>query len=351
MVIFAAMDSMFMKRCMELALRGSGHVSPNPLVGCVIVENNSIIGEGFHPAHGEPHAEVMAVNAVADQARLKNATLYVNLEPCAHHGKTPPCAPMIAEKGIQKVIVANRDPFAEVDGKGLAILRNAGIEVVTDCEKKAGWWLNRRFFTFHTKKRPYLILKVAQSANGFMDAERQPEDRGVNWITAPETQYLTHRWRTEEDAILVGTRTALIDNPELTARKYSGPSPHRLLIDRDLQVPADSRIFGNEAPTTIFNNHKDGNDGNINRVKLNFEEPIIPQILAWCYQAKLQSILVEGGAQTIAGFVESQAWDEARIITGQPVFEKGLQTPEIGGHLKDQYALGPDRINIITRLP
>lgn len=351
MVIFAAMDSQYMKRCLELALRGSGYVSPNPLVGCVIVENNFIIGEGYHTAFGEPHAEVMAISSVEDPSRLKNATLYVNLEPCAHHGKTPPCAPMIVEKGIRKVVIANRDPFAEVDGKGMSLLREAGVEVVTDCEKEAGWWLNRRFFTFHTKKRPYLIIKAAQSANGMMDTDRLPEDRGVNWITAPETQYLTHRWRTEEDAILVGTRTALIDNPELTARKHTGPSPHRLLIDRELQVTSTFSIFKGDVPTTVFNGTKDGNEGNLTWVQLDFEESIIPQILAWCYRANLQSILVEGGAQTIAGFVESQAWDEARIITGRPVFEKGLPTPEIGGHGKESFDVGFDRVNIITRLP
>lgn len=332
---------------MELALHGSGRTSPNPLVGCVIVENNSIIGEGFHAEAGKPHAEVNAFNNVKQPERLKGATLYVNLEPCAHFGKTPPCAPLIVEKGIQRVVIANRDPFEAVDGRGIDILRKAGIEVIIGCEEESGEWLNRRFFTFHRKKRPYIILKLAQSANGLMDRNRESGDRGVNWITAPETQYLTHTWRSEEDAILIGTRTAQIDNPSLTVRRIEGRHPHRLLIDRELSVPANGKIFNEDAPTTVFNDLKDGKNGHVNFVQLDFTKPVLNQIASWCYQNNLQSILVEGGANTIDRFAKTDLWDEARIITGQPVFDSGLATPEIGGEMMESYQSGLDQITII----
>lgn len=338
-----------MHRCFELARQGSGRVSPNPLVGCVIVENGEIIGEGFHQKFGGPHAEVNAIESVKDAERLKRATLYVNLEPCSHFGKTPPCADLIVSHGIPKVVIANRDPFAEVNGKGIDILQKARIEVVAGFEKEAGAWLNRRFFTFHEKKRPYIILKAAQSVNGYMDRERNEGDTGINWITSPETQYLTHSWRSKEDAILIGTRTALTDNPSLTARRISGKNPHRLLIDQNLVVGEDAEIYNNSASTTVFNAVKDSSNGNIKLVKLDFNREVIPQILEYAWVEQLQSIIVEGGAFTIDQFIMSQLWDEARIIIGQAVFDGGLETPEIPGNPVESYTSGLDQINVITR--
>jgi len=343
------MEAKFMHRCFELARHGSGRVSPNPLVGCVIVENGEIIGEGFHQKFGGPHAEVNAIQSVKDAERLKRATLYVNLEPCSHFGKTPPCADLIVSHQIPKVVIANRDPFAEVNGKGMDILQKSGIEVIAGYEKDAGAWLNRRFFTFHEKKRPYIILKAAQSANGYMDRERNEEDTGINWISSPETQYLTHSWRSKEDAILIGTRTALTDNPSLTARRIRGQNPHRLLIDRNLVVGEDAEIYNNNANTTVFNAVKDSSNGNITLVKLDFDRDVLPQILEYAWVEQLQSIIIEGGDFTIDQFIMSQLWDEARIITGQAVFDGGLRTPEIPGNPVESYVSGLDQINVITR--
>ncbi len=333
---------------MELARRGAGRVSPNPLVGCVIVHKNHIIGEGYHQQYGKAHAEVNAIANVKQPELLRDSTLYVNLEPCAHFGKTPPCAPLIVEKKIPRVVIANRDPFAEVDGKGIDILRQAGVEVILDCEKESGEWLNRRFFTFHRKKRPYIILKFAQSADGFLDKKRSPEDIGVNWITAPETQYLTHRWRSEEDAILIGTQTALKDDPSLTTRRLEGPSPTRLLIDRELRVPLNSKIFQPEAPTIVFNSVKSENHDRIQFVHCDFEKTLLPQITDWCYAHKIQSIMVEGGANTLQRFIDLNLWDESRILTGEARFGDGLAAPKPIGQIEEQFTFGPDLVTILT---
>lgn len=338
-----------MQRCFELARRGMGFVSPNPLVGCVIVHRGEIIGEGYHQKVGDAHAEVNAIQSVKDRSLLSESTLYVNLEPCAHFGKTPPCAPHIVQHNIRKVVIANRDPFAQVDGKGIQILRDSGVVVETDCEAEKGWWLNRRFFTYHSSLRPYIVLKWAQSANGFIDRERNEDEQGVNWITAPHTQLLTHRWRAQEDAILVGTRTALVDNPSLTTRQSAGSSPHRLLIDRNLKVPEAANIYNSEAKTTVFNGHKSGRKDHIQWVHLDFEAPLLPQIIQYAYSAQIQSLMVEGGAHTLASFIAENLWDEARIITGQPVFDGGVSSPSITGRSIEAYSLGEDHINIMAR--
>lgn len=343
------MDEKYIQRCFELAAHGSGKVSPNPLVGSVIVHEGKIIGEGFHQQYGGAHAEVNAIESVRDRNKLKHATLYVNLEPCAHFGKTPPCAPLIVECGIPRVVISNRDPFSEVDGKGIEILRSAGVEVKTDVLKDEGAWLNRRFFTFHQQKRPYIILKVAQTANGFMDINRTEGQTGINWITAPETQYFTHTWRSNEDAILIGSRTAQIDNPSLTVRKVDGKSPHRLLIDRNLSVPESAAIFKGPTMTTIFNALRNEESGTVSRVKLDFEYDILPQILDWAYQQKLQSIIVEGGARTLNFFLDANMWDEARILTGTAVFDGGLTAPQISGFPVAQFQSGPDQVTVIKK--
>lgn len=342
------MNSQFMNRCVELALRGSEKVAPNPLVGCVIVHNNRIIGEGFHQKYGESHAEVNAIHAIKDKELLRKSTLYVNLEPCAHHGKTPPCADLIIDMQIPRVVIANRDPFDAVNGKGIEKLRAAGIDVEIGVEEKAGEWLNRRFFTFHRKKRPYIILKFARSADGFIDKDRKSSEKGVNWITSPKTQYLTHGWRAEESAILVGTRTALIDNPALTVRRVKGTSPLRLLIDRRLKLPENAALFNTEAATVVFNEKESGAKDHITWVQLDFDQPLLPQIMEWCYQNQVQSVLVEGGAATLQQFIDAQLWDEARILTGQSVFHSGLQAPEVPGEVIENYYSGPDQVQIFV---
>ncbi len=338
-----------MHRCFDLARHGGGKVSPNPLVGSVIVHNEQIIGEGFHTQFGQAHAEVNAVNAVVDQQLLQNATLYVNLEPCAHFGKTPPCASLIIDKKIPRVVIANRDPFARVDGKGIEMLRTAGVDVITGLLEKEGAWLNRRFFTFHREKRPYIILKFAQSANGFMDRLRKPDEKGINWITTRETQYLTHSWRSEEDAILIGSQTALIDNPSLTVRRVNGKSPHRLLIDRNLTVSENNAVYKGPTNTTVFNALRNGKKDHITFVQLDFLRDVVPQILKWAHHNNLQSILVEGGARTLSHFLTSELWDEARILTGSVIFDGGIPAPMLKGDPITHYLTGTDRINVIRR--
>jgi diaminohydroxyphosphoribosylaminopyrimidine deaminase / 5-amino-6-(5-phosphoribosylamino)uracil reductase len=336
-----------MERCLQLAQKGLGSVSPNPLVGCVIVFDGQIIGEGYHQKIGEAHAEVNAINSVKDLSLLKKSTLYVNLEPCAHHGLTPPCANLIIEKGIPHVVIANNDPFEKVNGKGVELLRAAGVEVEIGIEAEAGRWLNRRFFTFHEQKRPYVILKFARSEDGFMDSSRSVSETGVRWITAPASQRITHLWRSEEDAIIVGTRTALIDNPSLTTRAISGKNPLRLLIDRNLVVPEHAMIFSNEAQTVVFNAIKTEKSELCNWVALNFYEPLAPQILNWCYKHKVQSLIVEGGAYTLQHFIDQNLWDEARILTGSVQLNNGLRAPLLSGLVFNQFESGPDRITLL----
>lgn len=338
-----------MKRCFYLASLGLGRVAPNPLVGSIIVENSEIIGEGFHRILGGPHAEVHAVNAVKDLSRLRNATLYVNLEPCAHFGKTPPCAPMIAQHQIPRVVISTPDPFEAVNGKGIEILQKAGTEVITNVCAAEGEWLNRRFLTFHQKKRPYIILKFAQSADGFTDSARSPGETGVNWISDPATQFITHRWRTEESAILVGTRTAIVDNPSLIARRVAGKQPVRLLIDRLLKVKPGARIFSKDAKTVVFNDKKQGTENHVQFVLLDFNLSLPEQILQWAYEAQLQSIIVEGGKMTHESFLAAGLWDEARVITGSVFLESGLKSPEFSGDLRQTMDSGKDRIHLFTR--
>ncbi len=337
-------ENKYMHRCFQLARMGLGYVAPNPLVGCVIVNKKRIIGEGYHRNYGGPHAEVQAIRSVSDPSLLKQSTLYVSLEPCAHFGKTPPCADLIVESGIPKVVIANRDPFEAVNGKGIEKLQRAGIEVVSGVCEDEGRWMNRRFFTFHEKKRPYVILKAAQSVDGFMDPLRSEEEKGIRWISAPETTMLTHRWRAEESAILIGTRTAQIDNPSLTTRQVSGPNPMRLLIDKNCAVPANAAVFSEDAETVVFNAEKNGSEAHVQWVKLDFSQSVVPQIMDWCHQHNIQSVLVEGGAVTLQGFLDARCWDKARLITGNLHLGGGLPTPVIEGKSLRRYTFGKDVI-------
>lgn len=341
------MKNRWMQRCLQLAEKGLGNVSPNPLVGCVIVHNDKIIGEGFHQKIGESHAEVNAIKSVKHPELLKESTLFVNLEPCAHYGLTPPCANLIIEKGIPHVVIANTDPFAAVNGKGIALLKAAGVKVETGLLEEAGSWLNRRFFTFHQKKRPYVILKFARSIDGFIDAQRKPGESGVRWITAPESQRITHLWRSHEDAILIGTQTAIIDNPSLNTRAVSGKNPLRLVIDRELKIPEKNRFFTDKEPVVVFNAKRNEKVGDQNFVELDFNESVVPQILEWCYQHKIQSLIVEGGAFTLQQFINANLWDEARILTGPGQLNGGLKAPYLEGTTIETRQSGPDLITMI----
>ena len=308
------MDEIFMRRCIELAKCGFGTASPNPMVGAVIVCDGKIIGEGWHRRCGEAHAEVNAVNSVVDKSLLKKSTIYVSLEPCAHVGRTPACADMLIREGIPRVVVGSIDPFEKVAGKGIGKLRNAGVDVKIGVLKQECDWLNRRFFTFHTKRRPYIILKWAQTADGFIDNIRSDSVQKPLKITNIHFDRLVHKWRTEEDAILVGTRTALLDNPQLTARLWSGRNPVRVCIE------------------IIINGNKEGTNGNLIFCKADFNENIVPQVLDILYRNEIQSVIVEGGAQTINSFISSGLWDEARIFTSAEKTTNGVKAPDFPYH-------------------
>ena len=316
-------DEIYMKRCIDLAKNAVGHTYPNPLVGSVIVHNGLIIGEGFHQKAGENHAEINAVNSVKNKALLKEATIYVSLEPCAHFGKTPPCANKIIETGFKKVVIGTLDSHEKVNGKGKKLIENAGIEVIsgvleTECQE-----LNKRFFTFHQKKRPFIILKWAESGDGFLDKDFKPTQIG-NILT----KQFVHQLRSEEHAILVGTNTALTDNPGLTTREIAGRNPVRILIDFDLKVPGNFNIYNNEAPTLVFNGVKDSVESNIKYIKIE-KENFLENLMQKLYENQIQSVIVEGGSFTLQQFIDAEIWDEAIIIKNENLkLTNGTKAPE-----------------------
>ncbi|MBR4135206.1 MAG: bifunctional diaminohydroxyphosphoribosylaminopyrimidine deaminase/5-amino-6-(5-phosphoribosylamino)uracil reductase RibD [Bacteroidales bacterium] len=294
-------DESFMHRCLQLAALGLGAVQPNPMVGAVIVHEGIIIGEGYHHAYGEAHAEVNAIASVQDPSLLPHSTLYVSLEPCSHYGKTPPCADAIIAHGIPKVVVGTQDYHSKVNGAGIRKLQEAGVEVVMPVSEEACVELNRRFFTYHREHRPYVILKWAQTADGFMDIDRSEEHPSNYWITNPALRVITHQWRSEEDAILVGWRTMYNDHPQLTTRLFPGKDPQRFVMQRGEDIISD-------LPYTPLPSD-------------------IPTALSILYEHKIQSVIVEGGRQTLERFIAEDAWDEARILIGDCRFEKGLKAP------------------------
>ncbi len=332
-------DERYMRRCLELARRGLGTTWPNPLVGAVIVHEGHIIGEGFHYRSGEPHAEVLAVRSVKDKELLKTSTLYVNLEPCSHHGRTPPCADMIVREGIPRVVVGTIDTTDKVRGQGVVRMQEGGVEVITGVLEEESRYINRRFFTYHEKKRPYILLKWAESADGFLDEERLPGQEGPNWISGTVGRQAVHRWRTQEQAILVGRKTAVIDNPALTSREWWGRNPLRLVIDRELSLPPALQLFDDEAPTIIFNNVKTKKLTHPEPVKIDFSQPILPQILDELYERQIQSLIVEGGAYTLEQFIREDLWDEARVFRGERYFHKGVKAPSPGRQPKEIVSL------------
>jgi diaminohydroxyphosphoribosylaminopyrimidine deaminase / 5-amino-6-(5-phosphoribosylamino)uracil reductase len=338
----------FMRRCIELALEGAGSVSPNPMVGSLIVVDGKIIAEGYHEKYGSAHAEA---NAIAEVIKcypdaenvLNKATLYVNLEPCAHFGKQPPCSDLIIRYSIPRVVVGCRDPFDLVDGKGIEKLRAAGVQVIENVLKAECRHLNRRFFTRVQKQRPYIILKWAQTKDGYF----APADGSQRWISSPLSRKLVHKWRAEEDSVLVGKNTALIDDPELNVRFWSGRDPVRIVIDRDLQLPSSLQLFDQSQKTIVFNSIKTELDGNIKYLQVEDFDKLLPHLI--CYQLYLmdiQSILIEGGAATINLFVKAGLWDEARIFTADTVWEAGLQAPCLNGTLHSSESVGKDILEI-----
>jgi len=320
-------DEFFMKRCIDLAIIGQGHVAPNPMVGSVIVHNQKIIGEGFHEKCGEAHAEVNAIRNVVDKSLIKNSTIYVSLEPCAHHGKTPPCSDLLIEIGFKKVVIGCKDSHSKVSGKGIERLKKAGIEVLVGVLEKECRDLNKRFFTFHERQRPYVVLKWAQSKDGFLDKLRPNNEKGINWISAPETKALVHKWRSEEQSILVGRKTVQNDNPSLTVREFSGNNPIRIIIDSQLQLSRELNIFSDDAPTIIFNRNVNQVEGNVEWIKIN--ETNTQFILEELYKRDIQSVFVEGGSRTLQYFIFGNVWDEARVIVGDSYFHEGTKAPTI----------------------
>ncbi|HRF99797.1 MAG TPA: bifunctional diaminohydroxyphosphoribosylaminopyrimidine deaminase/5-amino-6-(5-phosphoribosylamino)uracil reductase RibD [Bacteroidia bacterium] len=318
----------YMKRALELASKGLGQVAPNPMVGCVIVRNNQIIAEGYHEQYGSAHAEPNAIKQVNDEL-LKQSTLYVTLEPCSHFGKTPPCADLIISKAIKKVVVGNLDTNPLVSGKGIQKLKDAGIEVEYGVLDKECRTLNKRFFTFHEKKRPYVILKWAQTQDGFISRWPLPQEKEDNWITGKESKELVHQWRAQEQAILIGYNTLINDNPLLTTRLASGKNPTRLVLSRTIKLPTDLNVFNQDAKTIVFNPLKDEAKNNIEFVKIDWNKKV-QEVLDYCFKNNISSIMVEGGTNTIYNFMNNNAWDEAQVfVNPTKKFEHGISAPEI----------------------
>ncbi len=336
-----------MNRCLELAKQGAGNVSPNPMVGCVIVHNDCIIGEGYHEKYGEAHAEVNAIKSVKNIELLKESTLYVSLEPCAHFGLTPPCSDLIVEKRIPTVVIGTIDSFAKVAGKGIEKMMKCGINVQVGILEKECREINKRFFTFHEKKRPYIFLKWAETTDGFIDFDRNQNQFGQPaWITGEKSLLRVHQMRAVEDAILVGTNTALKDNPSLTVRHCEGRNPVRLVLDNHLRLTENLNLFDGTVKTIIFNSVKNQESGNLEFIKIDFNKNIIPQILKTLYQKNIQSLIVEGGKQLLESFIKANIWDEAFRFVGNKFFTSGIKAPEITGTIIHSEKIEGDQLLI-----
>jgi diaminohydroxyphosphoribosylaminopyrimidine deaminase / 5-amino-6-(5-phosphoribosylamino)uracil reductase len=342
----------YMQRCLELASNGLSRTSPNPMVGCVIEREGTVIGEGYHTRAGEPHAEVNAIQSVKEPGLLKECTLHVNLEPCAHFGKTPPCADLIVKMGIPRVNVGMLDPNPLVSGKGITKLRSAGIEVETGILEDQCRWLNRRFLKSIQDKRPWVILKWAQTLDGFIDIDRgNLASTPPVWITNEPARALVHKWRTEEQAIMVGSRTALLDNPRLDARLWHGKNPVRVTLDKNLDLPKHLHLFDKEIPTLVYSTLSSSKEKNLEIVHLDWTSDLLDQILLDLHNRGIQSLIVEGGEKTLQGFIEKGYWDEARIFTGDKLFGGGVKAPFIRGKLIETSFLGNSRLSLYLNEP
>ena len=324
-----------MLRCLELAGMASGYTAPNPLVGAVLVYNNRIIGEGYHRIYGKAHAETVAIDAVKDKSLLKHATLYVNLEPCAHHGNTPPCAQRIVQENIPEVVIGMRDPSAKVSGKGINILLEGGCSIRENVLEPQCKEINRRFIAFHEQKRPYVILKWARTLDGFIDKKRG-KDAPIqpNWITNELAKRLVHRWRSQEQSILVGINTVMKDNPRLNVREWQGKDPLRIVIDRDLIIRETLHLIQDPGPAMVFTD-EDSDPVKAEKlalypteiIRVDFHHQVLQQIMNHLYNRNILSLFVEGGAYTISRFMEADLSDEARVFTGNKTFHEGVKAP------------------------
>jgi len=323
-------DNKFMRRCLELASCAEGMTYPNPMVGSVIVYEGHIIGEGYHRGSGMPHAEVNAINSVLNKEKLKESTLYVNLEPCSHFGKTPPCADFIISHSVPRVVIGTTDTSSKVGGRGINKLKDAGIEVVTGILEDESRWLNRRFFTVNEKKRPWIILKWAKSSDGFIDIERTPGlDPGPFWISGKPERVLVHKWRSQEQSILVGAGTVRADKPRLNVREWKGNNPLVLILSGSGNINSGSI----EGRKKVFTHNASSNVPDAEIVKLDSDEPSGKQVIDHLYKIGIQSMFVEGGSQLLNHLISNDLWDEARIFTGMKDFKSGLRSPEIKGEL------------------
>ena len=318
----------YIKRCLEISKQGIGTTRPNPSVGAVLVVDDKIIGEGFTSPYGGNHAEVNAISSVKNDEDLKKATMYVTLEPCSHYGKTPPCADLIVKSGIKKVVIGCLDVNEIVAGKGIERLQNEGCEVVVGVLEKECKAHHKRFFTFHSKKRPYIILKWAQTQDGFIAPKNRVKQAPV-WITQKVSRQLVHKWRGEEHSILVGTTTILDDNPSLDVRSWRGENPLRIVIDKDLKIPKDLKVYDDSVKTILINQKVTTSNENLFFEKINFSKPIAHQICQVLFKHKVQSLIVEGGTKTIQTFIDENLWDEARVFSGLVNFNEGTKAPKL----------------------
>ena len=340
-----------MLRAIELGKNALGSAAPNPMVGCCIVHRDRIIGEGYTSAHGGPHAEVNAIRSVTDTSILKEATLYVTLEPCSHFGKTPPCSDIIIDKGVGKVVIGLQDPNPKVAGRGIEKLRKAGVEVVVGVMENACRWHHRRFLTAFEKRRPYIILKWAESQDGFLVPDRNLKDteRRPIWITNSLSRQWVHQWRHEEQAILVGTQTLIDADPKLDVRNVAGQSPVRIGLDRQLRVPTASHIFDDSVRTLIFTEKQtDRSTDRTQFKKMAFDSEFIPNLCTELWKLELHSLIVEGGASTLQSFLSLGLWDEARIFRGPVLFHSGKPSPKIIGSVHVETDLKQDRLTVLT---
>ncbi len=319
-----------MARCIALARGGAGSVAPNPMVGAVVVHGGKIIGEGYHRKCGEAHAEVNAIASVRDESLLKEATLYVSLEPCSHYGKTPPCAELIIRKHIPRVVVGCLDPFPEVSGRGVGMLREAGVEVVTGVMEEEARALNKAFMTFQEKKRPYIYLKWAQSADGFLDRLRTSPAEPAVTLSSPVTRRVVHRLRSEVASIMVGTQTALLDDPSLTVRHWVGDSPVRVVLDRSLRIPSHYHLLDGSVKTLLFTEKEAADRENVEYVAADFSRPVLSQVMHELYSRGLNSLMVEGGAMLLNSFIEEGLWDCMLVETAPIRLVSGVRAPDLG---------------------
>lgn len=327
-------EEKYIKRCIELARNGQGNVSPNPMVGAVIVCDGRIIGEGYHVRCGEAHAEVNAIRSVKDESMLKRSTIYVSLEPCSHHGKTPPCADLIIEKQIPRIVIGCRDPFGKVAGRGIQKLRDAGREVIVGILEQECRELIRRFVTFHTLQRPYVILKWSESADGYIDITRTEGVPEV--LSTPLTSMLVHKMRMEADAIMVGRRTARLDNPSLTVRSWYGKNPVRVVIDKDLTLSPELHLFDGAVRTLVFTAQEHPNRENLEYIRVDYNKEVLPQILRHLYGQGLQTLMVEGGSRVLQSFIDAGAWDEMVVEESARKLNEGVKSPEISNRISSR---------------